>query len=54
LTQLKHDEALFFKEELYVTLHVNDIKTFAFDAQSIDHLNQHFKSNYEMIDQDVQ
>jgi hypothetical protein len=54
LTQSKHDEALFFKEELYVTLYVNDIKTFVFDAKSIDHLNQHLKSNYEMIDQDVQ
>jgi hypothetical protein len=54
LTQSKHDEALFFKEELYVTLYVNDIKTFVSDAQSIDHFSQHLKSNYEMIDQDVQ
>ncbi len=54
LIQSKHDEALFFKEELYVTLYVNDIKTFVFDAKLIDHLNQHLKSKYEMIDQDVQ
>ncbi len=54
LTQLKHDEALFFKEELYVTLYVNHIKTFVFDVWSIDHLNQHFKSKYEMTDQNVQ
>jgi hypothetical protein len=54
LTQSKHDEALFFKEELYVTLYVNDIKTFVFDAKSIDHFNQHLKSKYEMIDQNVQ
>ncbi len=54
LTQSKHDEALFFKEGLYVTLYVNDIKTFVFDAKSIDHLSQHLKSKYEMTDQDVQ
>ncbi len=54
LTQSKHDEALFFKEELYVTLYVNDIKTFVSDAKSIDHLSQHLKSKYEMTDQDVQ
>jgi hypothetical protein len=54
LTQSKHDEALLFKKELYVTLYVNDIKTFASDAQSIDHLSQHLKSKYEMTDQDVQ
>ncbi len=44
----------FFKEELYVTLYVNDIKTFVSDVKSIDHLSQHLKSKYEMIDQDVQ
>jgi hypothetical protein len=54
LIQSKHDEALFFKKELYVTLYVDDIKTFVSDAQSIDHLSQHFKSNYEMIYQNVQ
>ncbi len=33
---------------------MNDIKTFVFDVKSIDHFNQHLKSKYEMIDQDVQ
>ncbi len=54
LTQSKHDKALFFTEELYVTLYVNDIKTFVFDVRLINHLSQHFKSKYEMTDQDVQ
>jgi hypothetical protein len=39
LAQSKHDEALFFKKELYVSLYVNDIKIFASDAQSLDHFS---------------
>jgi hypothetical protein len=55
LAQSKHDEPLFFdtKRSLYVTLYVDDIKVFAPDVQSIDHLSQHLKTKYEMTDQDV-
>ncbi len=56
LVQSKHDEALFFdtKRSLYVTLYVDDIKGFAPDGGTIDHLSQHLKTKYEMTDQDVQ
>jgi hypothetical protein len=53
LKQSKHDEALFYTNELYLTVYVNDIKAFVPTNQLIDALSAYLHSKYEMITKDV-
>jgi hypothetical protein len=53
LKQSKHDETLFYTNELYLTIYLNDIKAFVSINQLIDALSAYLNSKYEMIIKNV-